>query len=52
MDVGSILGGHSFIFLNISINNKPVFFSEVVQFKNYMPTLFEVGDWLALAKQQ
>jgi hypothetical protein len=26
-------GGHSFVFLNISINNKPVFFSEVVTYK-------------------
>jgi hypothetical protein len=26
-------GGHSFVFLNVSINNKPVFVSEVVTFK-------------------
>jgi hypothetical protein len=26
-------GGHSFVFLNISINNKPVFFSEVVTYR-------------------
>jgi hypothetical protein len=26
-------GGHSFVFLNVSINKKPVFFSEVVTFK-------------------
>jgi hypothetical protein len=26
-------GGHSFVFLNISINKKPIFFSEVVTYK-------------------
>jgi hypothetical protein len=31
---GSNPGGHSIDFLNVSINNKPVFFSEVVSFKN------------------
>jgi len=31
---GSNLGGHSFVFLNVSINKKPFFFSEVVNFNN------------------
>jgi hypothetical protein len=30
---GSNPGGHSFVFLNASINNKPIFFSEVVSYK-------------------
>jgi hypothetical protein len=31
---GSNPGGHSFVFLKISINNKPDFVSEVVRFSN------------------
>ena len=31
---GSSPGGHSFVFPNVSINNKPIFFSEVVTCKN------------------
>jgi hypothetical protein len=30
---GSNPGGHSFVFLNVSINKKPIFFSEVVNYK-------------------
>jgi hypothetical protein len=30
---GSNLSGHSFVFLNVNINNMPVFFSEVVTYK-------------------
>jgi hypothetical protein len=30
---GSSPGGHSFVFLDISINEKPLFFSEVVTYR-------------------
>jgi hypothetical protein len=30
---GTNPGGHHFVFLNVSINKKPFFFSEVVTFK-------------------
>jgi hypothetical protein len=36
-------GGHSFSFLNVSINKKPVFFSEVVIYKNIAHLLREQG---------
>jgi hypothetical protein len=36
-------GGHNFVFLNTSINNKPVFFSEVVTFKKNHPTIKRDG---------
>jgi len=40
---GSNPGGHSFSFLNISINKKPVFFSEVVTNKKDHPGFKQGG---------
>jgi hypothetical protein len=41
----SFLVGHSFVFLNVSINKKPVFFSEVVTFKKIAQSSSAPAFW-------